>query len=117
MDQYSGRKNDLKRCTTSRQDTKDPKAADITHLLRFPSRCRNFPTSLKKHVIHKEIRHKNDIYVYPLIHKLPPLLFRLPSILNFGKCIYYRAGSLHILSNPDVDSPNLSGHFCLSRHL
>ena len=51
------------------------------------------------------------------VHKLPPLLFRLPSILNFGKCIYYRAGSLHILSNPDVDSSNLSGRFCLSRHL
>ena len=37
----------LKGAHTSRQDTKDPKAADITHLLRFPSRCRNFPTSLK----------------------------------------------------------------------
>ena len=88
----------LKGTQRSRQDTKRSKGVDNTHLKRFPVKMRNFPTSLKKHIIHKEIRHKNDIYVYILIHKTPPLLFYLPLILNFGKYIYYRAGSVHILS-------------------
>ena len=36
----------------------------------------------EKHVIHQEIRQKNDIYVYGLIHKIPPLPPNTLSVIN-----------------------------------
>ena len=45
----------------------------------FSSKMQEFSHKPEKHIIHQEIRYKNNIYVYRLIHEIPPLLFRLLS--------------------------------------